>query len=95
MNGRYDLQWSDSFKKMYKNKDQIIQKKVRSTLEKLVSGNPYKLGNKKKGLNYGNDPRGIKVDKSNRIVYDISEADGKITLRLLKVCDHKAVGFKD
>lgn len=95
MEKNYTFQWSDSFKKMYGKKEGLIQEKVRRTLEKLAKGNPYKLGKKKTGLDYGFDPRGIKVDKSNRIVYDIVENPENSKIRLLKVCDHKEVGFKD
>ncbi len=89
----WQLEWSDTFKKLYKKKDNSIKPLVKKKLMELAFDGPYKKGKKKKGLEYSNNAYGIKVDKSNRIIYEI--LDNEKIIRLLKVCDHKKVYNKD
>ncbi|MEM0132939.1 hypothetical protein [Acidiplasma sp.] len=83
--------WSDTFKKLYKSKDNSIRLKVDEKLRELAANGPFKFGKRKKGLKYSNNAYAVKVDKSNRIVYEPVTQGGKKIIRLLKVCDHKTV----
>ena len=95
MGSDFVLRWSPSFKRMFKEKDTVLREKVEKRLIFLSKNDPYRTGSRKKGLHYGISPYGMKVDKSNRIVYDIQEENGKKVIYLLKVCDHKEVGFRE
>ncbi len=84
--------WSETFKRLYKKKDKSVQQKVDEKLKELAYNDPRKLGKIKKGLEYSiNSAYAIKINKSNRIVYELISQDGTIVIRLLKVCDHKTV----
>ena len=80
---------------MFREKDTVLREKVKKRLVFLSNNDPYRVGSRKKGLPYGINPYGMKVDKSNRIVYDILDEKGKKVIELLKVCDHKEVGFRE
>lgn len=85
------FEWSDTFKKLYKDKDNSIKPRVEEKLKELAVRDPLKFGKRKKGLKYSNNAYAIKVNKSNRIVYEPLVQNGKKIIRLLKVCDHKTV----
>lgn len=87
----WEFDWSDTFKKLYKSKDNSIKPKVDEKLKELAANDPLKFGKRKKGLRYSNNAYAVKVNKSNRIVYEPLTQDGKKIIRLLKVCDHKTV----
>lgn len=87
----WTFEWSDTFRKLYKNKDNSIRRMVNEKLKELSVNDPFTFGKRKKGLKYSNNAYGIKVNKSNRIVYEPLVQDGKKIIRLLKVCDHKTV----
>lgn len=87
----WTFEWSDTFKKLYKDKDNSIKPRVDEKLKELAVSDPLKFGKRKKGLKYSNNAYAVKVNKSNRIVYEPLVRDGKKIIRLLKVCDHKTV----
>ena len=87
----WTFEWSDTFKKLYKNKDNSIKPLVTKKLKELAVNDPFTFGKRKKGLKYSSNAYGIKVNKSHRIVYELLVQDGKKIIRLLKVCDHKTV----
>lgn len=87
----WTFEWSDTFKKLYKDKDNSIKPRVDEKLKELTVSDPLKFGKRKKGLKYSNNAYAVKVNKSNRIVYEPLVCDGKKIIRLLKVCDHKTV----
>ena len=87
----WELELSDTFKKLYMRNDNSIKPKVNEKLKELATNDSFKFGKRKKGLKYSNNAYGVKVDRSNRIVYEPLILDGKKIIRLLKVCDHKTV----
>ncbi len=87
----WEFEWSDTFKKLYKSKDNSVKPKVVEKLKELATNDPFKFGKRKKNLKYSNNAYAIKVDKSNRIVYELITQNGKKIIKLLKVCDHKTV----
>ncbi|EQB65018.1 MAG: hypothetical protein AMDU2_EPLC00013G0010 [Thermoplasmatales archaeon E-plasma] len=91
----WTFDWSNTFKKLYKNKDNSVKPKVDEKLKELATSDPFKFGKRKKGLKYSNNAYAVKVDKSNRIVYEPLIQDGQKIIRLLKVCDHKTVYGRD
>lgn len=87
----WEFDWSDTFKKLYKNKDNSIKPKVIENLNELAKNDPFKFGTRKNSPKSSNNAYDINVDKSNRIVCELLLLDGKKTIRPLKVCDHKEV----
>ncbi len=89
---KWEIYWTNTFTKLYNKKDKSIKVKVIQKLKELSENDPFNIGKKKKGLPYSFNPYAIKVDKSNRIVYEpIILQNGKKIIKLLKVCDHKKV----
>lgn len=92
----WEFDWSPNFEKLYRKKDDSLKPKIREKLKTLSQGEPYKLGTIKKGLVIKDDfcktrIYTIEIDKSNRIAYCIYSRNSDHIIRLLKVCDHKAV----
>jgi len=79
------LDRTNKFKKQFKHLDHSLQQKTENIIRELVlSDDPTKLGIYKKTLSV----YAYKLDKSNRLIYDVDFPN--IVISLIRVGDHKS-----
>lgn len=89
-----DIIATNTFKKLLKRKSRKAPKPLLDKIDDALLSlrkhpAPEFLGDPKKGPLAG--LLGYKLDRENRILYDVTRSGEKCTIRLLRVCSHKEV----